>query len=216
MPVAAALGPLVGSLGSAVIGGIAGGSNKRPPTLSPQQQAAQNADIQAATKSATGPATIDPTQQAAIYDGIARSTTGANDAATHALVSRGLGRSGVLAGAIENNEAAASGQQTQANLSLQQQALQNQQFNRTLLNQLTQTPNIPGQSTTGAITAGAAAPLAYAAQTFANNNPYTPNQVPNTSNVGTGAATNTAINSGVFGTVPFINNPPANPQVNAS
>lgn len=210
MPVAAAVAPLAGS----VIGAIAGGANKRPPSLSPQQQQAQNSDIAAATKSATGPVTIDPTQQAAVYDQIARSNAGANDAVTHNLASRGLARSGILASGIENNQAAASGQQTSANLSLEQQALQNQQFNRSLLNQLTQTPNIPGQSTAGAVSAGAASPLAYALQTLSNNNPYTPNQVPATPPGTTGAVNSNTINSGVFGTVPFVNAPPPNPQVN--
>ncbi len=204
MPVAAAVAPLA-SLASPIIGAIAGGTNKRPPSLSPQQQQAQNTDIQAATKSATGPVTIDPTQQAAVYDNIARSTAGANDATTHALVSRGLGRSGILAGGIENNEAVAAGSQNQANLSLEQQALQNQQFNRTLLNQLTQTPNLPGQSTAGAVSAGAAAPLAYVAQNYANNN--SPNQVPASVPGTTGAVDNTTLNSGVWGAVPFVNAP---------
>lgn len=164
MPLAAAIAPLA----APVIGAIAGGANKRPPSLSPQQQQAQNTDIQAATKDATGPVTIDPTAQGAIFDGINRNTTGANDATTNALVSRGLGRSGVLAGGIENNEAAASGAKANANLSLEQQALQNQQFNRNLLNQLTQTQNVPGQSSFGAATAGAASPLAYALQMAKN------------------------------------------------
>lgn len=161
MPVAAAVAPLADS----VIGAIAGGANKRPPSLSPQQQQAQNSDIAAAEKSATGPATIDPTQQAAIYGNIAASTTGANDALTHALAARGISKSSGVEGAgLIANQAQASSNQNTANLNLSQQALQNQQFNRSLLNNLTQTPNIPGQSTTGAVTAGAAAPLAYALQ----------------------------------------------------
>lgn len=161
MPVAAAVAPLAGS----VIGAIAGGANKRPPSLSPQQQQAQNSDIAAAEKSATGPVTIDPTQKNAVYSNIAASTTGANDALTHALAARGISKSSGVEGAgLIANQAQAASSQNNANLTLEQQALQNQQFNRSLLNNLTQTPNIPGQSTTGAITAGAAAPLAYALQ----------------------------------------------------
>lgn len=179
MPVAAAVAPLVGSVGSAIVGGIAGGANARPPSLSPQQQQAQNTDIQAATKSATGPVTIDPTQQTAIYDNIARSTAGANAASTNAAASRGLGRSGVLASNLQQNQDVAAASQNQANLSLEQQALQNQQFNRSLLSQLTQTPNIPGQSTTGAVTAGAAGPLAYALQQQALKQQQQPQQTQN-------------------------------------
>lgn len=168
MPVATAIAPFagaIGGIGSSLIGAIAGGANKRPPSLSPQQQQAQNSDIAAAEKSATGPATIDPTQQAAIYGNIAQSTTGANDALTHALAARGISKSSGVEGAgLIANQAQASSNQNTANLNLSQQALQNQQFNRSLLNNLTQTPNIPGQSTTGAVTAGAAAPLAYALQ----------------------------------------------------
>lgn len=173
MPVAAAVAPLAGS----VIGAIAGGANKRPPSLSPQQQQAQNSDIQLAEQGASGTPTIDKTQQSALFQNNAQQLTAANAGLTDSLASRGLGRSGVLAQGLINNQAQSSANQNNINLNLQQAAVQNQQFNRSLLNNLTQTPNIPGQSTTGAVTAGAAAPLAYALQQQALKQQQAPNTV---------------------------------------
>lgn len=161
MPVAAAVAPLAG----AAIGAISGATNKRPPSLTPQQSTALNSDLDAATKSATGPVTIDPTQQAALLDQNARSLTGANAQVSHALASRGIaGNSGLTGQALINNAAQSSANQTGINLSLEQQALQNQQFNRSLISNLTTPRSVPGQSTAGAISAGAGAPLAYGLQ----------------------------------------------------
>jgi hypothetical protein len=205
MPVAAAVAPLAGS----VIGAIAGGANKRPPTLSPTQKAANDADLAAATRSATGPATIDPTLQATALDANARSLTGANAQVDHALASRGLGRSGVAAAALQNNAAQSSANQTGITNNLQNQAIQNQQFNRQLIAALTKTPDQPGQSTFGAVANGLAGTLPGAIQSLAG---YQPNQTPSTSSVGSGAATQGNIDAGVFGTVPFMNavTPPSN------
>ncbi len=163
MPVAAAVAPLAG----AAIGAIAGGSNPRPPSLDPTQRAALDSTINGAVKASTGPATIDPTQQAALYDQNARSLTGANTQVDHALASRGLARSGVEASALENNANQSTANQTGINLDLQRQAISQQNFNKSLIAQLTQTPNLPGQSTAGAVTSGLAGTLPGAAGSLA-------------------------------------------------
>lgn len=161
MPVAAAVAPLAG----AAIGAISGATNKRPPSLTPQQSTALNSDLSAATTSATGPATIDPNQQKELFANNAEQLTGANAQVSHALASRGIaGNSGVTAAALENNAAQSSANQNNINLNLSQQALQNQQFNRGLISNLTTPRSVPGQSTAGAISAGAGAPLAYSLQ----------------------------------------------------
>lgn len=161
MPVAAAVAPLAG----AAIGAISGATNKRPPSLTPQQSTALNADLSAAQQTATGPVQIDPNQQKELFANNAQQLTGANAQVSHALASRGIaGNSGVTAAALENNSAQSSANQNNINLSLSQQALQNQQYNRGLIANLTNVKSTPGQSSFGAATAGAAGPLAYGLQ----------------------------------------------------
>lgn len=160
MPVAAAIAPIA----APIIGAIAGGANKRPPSLDHTQQQALDSTIKSAQAASTGPATIDPTLQATAYDQNARSLTGANNQVDHTLAARGLTGSGIQASAIENNAAQSSANQTGINSNLQNQAIQQQNFNKDLIAKLTQTPNIPGQSTAGAYSAGAAGPLAYSLQ----------------------------------------------------
>lgn len=167
MPVAAAVAPLAGS----VIGAIAGGSNPRPPSLSQQQQAALNTSLQTAQQSANEPAKIDPVQQSALFQQNAQQLTGANAQVDHALAARGISRSGIAASALQNNAAQSSANQNNIDLNLQQAAVQNKQFNQSLVNNLLNVKDTPGQTTTGAISAGIAAPLTYASQQYANNNP---------------------------------------------
>lgn len=203
MPVAAAVAPLAG-IATSVIGGIAGATNKRPPSLSQQQQSALNGQLQSDQRAADN-SNIDPTLLNTNLDANARQLAGANDQVTHSLASRGLARSGVLAQGLENNAAQSSANQTSITNNLQNAAIQRQQFNQTMINQLLGIKDTPGQSTAGGFFAGAAAPAAYAIQNAANN--YTPgsNQVPPSVPGTTGAVNNNTINSGVFGTVPFAN-----------
>jgi hypothetical protein len=202
MPAAVAI-PAIAGVASAGIGALAGASNKRPPSLSPAQQQAQNALLFSNLRTATGTPTIDPVQQALLYGQNAASLTGANNEVTHALVSRGLGHSGILGQGLISNAAQSSANQNNINLGLQQQAVQQKDFANQIIAQLLQTPNTPGQSTSGAAVAGAAGPLAYALQQAALNYGNA-GGVPNTYNYGVGAATPTAINAGVFGSIPPI------------
>jgi hypothetical protein len=68
----------------------------RPPSLDPSQQNALHGLLASLMPNATGTPQIDPIQQALMCGNIAASRTGADTALTHALVSRGLGRSGIL------------------------------------------------------------------------------------------------------------------------
>lgn len=215
MPVAAAVAPLAG-LATSVIGGITGATNARPPSLSPQQSQALNTQLQQDQSIANGPAKIDPTQQSALFQQNAQQQTAANDALGHNLAARGLDRSGLLAQGLINNQAQSSANQTGINLGLQQQAIQQQNFNKQLTNQLIGIKDTPGQSTAGGFFAGAAPNANYAIQSAANN--YTPggNQVPQAPAGSTGAVNNNTINSGVWGAVPFVGAVPPNPQVSTS
>jgi hypothetical protein len=208
MPVAAAIAPIAGS----VIGAVAGSANKRPPSLSPTQQTALNSTINAALPTANGAPTIDPTLQATALDANARSLTGANNQVDHALASRGLARSGVAAAALQNNAAQSSANQTNITNNLQNQAIGQKNFAQQLIAKLTQTPDIPGQSGLGAFTASLAGTLpgAIASAGNAYENYDSGGGTPNTSSVP--ASNQGLINSGVFGTVPFINpvTPPSN------
>src|ERR1700730_14352575 len=109
MPIGAAL-PLILGAGGVLASGLGGALNTRPPSLSPVQQNALNTllpNLMNGPYGATKTPTIDPIQQALLYGNIAASRTGADTALTHSLVSRGLGRSGILgAGLIENQNAA--------------------------------------------------------------------------------------------------------------
>src|SRR5882724_3850052 len=98
-------GLLTAGIGTSLLGGLAGASNPRPPSLDPQQKnALDNVLIPGLTQRVQGTPGIDPVQQKLMYDQIARSTTGANNAVTNALVSRGLGHSGILGTGLMQNQ----------------------------------------------------------------------------------------------------------------
>ena len=120
------MGALLGGIG-ALAGGLAGLLNPRPPSLSPVQSGALNQLIPSLMAKTQGPAQIDPTQQAALFGQINQNTVGANNAAIHSLTGAGLGRSGLLGSALIQNQDQAASSKNQADLGLQQQAVQVQQ-----------------------------------------------------------------------------------------
>lgn len=163
MPIAAALPALMG-IGSVIAGGISGASNTRPPSLSPVQQNALNTllpNLMNGPYGATKTPTIDPIQQALLYGQNAQSLTGANNAVTHALVSRGLGRSGLLGAGLIQNQNQSQANQNNINLGLQQQAIQQRQLNIQDILGLLNVPNIPGQSSAGGFFGGIAPLMAF-------------------------------------------------------
>lgn len=161
-----------------LIGGLAGLFNKRP-AVSPQnptQTSALNNLIPGLSATANNPAQIDQVQQRGLYDQIARSQAGAGINATHALVGAGLGHSGLLASALMQASNQGQAARSQADLGLQQQAVQNKQFSiEELLKAIgINTSSVPGQSSAGAFMNGLAPVLAYSLQNSLNNraNPY--------------------------------------------
>jgi hypothetical protein len=155
--------------GPAILGGISGAANKRPPSLDPTQKGSLDSLLQQLMGQVKGTPTIDPIQQQLMYGQIAQGQTGANDAVTHALVSRGLGRSGLLGGALTQVANQAQTGRNTANLGLQQQAIQQRQLNIQDILGLLNVSNVPGQSTGGGFLAGLAPILAYSIQNAMNN-----------------------------------------------
>ena len=162
------LGPLLSGI-SSVVGGIAGASNTRPPSLDETQSTSLDALIKNLMPNATGTAKIDPIQQALLYGQNAQSLTGANNALTHALVSRGLGRSGLLGAGLIQNQNQSQVNQGNINLGLQNQAIQQKQLNIQDILGLLNVNNTPGQSGFGGFMAGLAPVLAYSLQHMSNN-----------------------------------------------
>jgi hypothetical protein len=166
------LGPLLGGLASGLLGGITGAANPRPPSLNPAQTGALNHLLSpGSTLSglAFGTPQADPLQRAMLYGQNAASLTGANNQVTHALTSRGLGRSGLLGQALMQNANQSTQNQTGINLSLEQQAIQRQQQAWQTIAQLLQTNATPGQSGFGGFMAGVAPVAAYSIQNAINN-----------------------------------------------
>lgn len=159
----------LGGILSGLLGGIAGGSNTRPPSLDPTQRGSLDALIKSLMPTATGTPTIDPIQQALMFGNIAAGRTGADTAITHALSSRGLGTSGLLGAGLIQNQNVATQNQNQANLGLQQQAVQQKQLSIQDILGLLNVNNTPGQSGFGGFMAGLAPILAYSIQNMANN-----------------------------------------------
>lgn len=160
--------PLLGGL----LGGAAGGANTRPPSLSGPQNSALNALISSLMPRISGTPQIDPVQQALMYGQNAQSLTGANNQVTHALVSRGLGRSGLLGAGLMQNANQSQVNQGNINLGLQQQAVGLQQNAIQQLLGALNVNNTPGQSGAGGFTAGMAPLLAYSIQNQLNNRQY--------------------------------------------
>jgi Spy/CpxP family protein refolding chaperone len=149
-----------------LLGGLAGLFNKRPPSLDPSQHGALDELIRNLMPTATGTPTIDPIQQALMYGNIAASRTGADTAVTHALSSRGLGTSGLLGAGLIQNQNVATQNQNQANLGLQQQAIQQKQLSIQDILGLLNVNNTPGQSGAGGFMAGLAPILSYSIQSI--------------------------------------------------
>lgn len=166
MPLVAALPALIPGL----IGGIAGASNARPPSLSPVQSQSLNSLLPQLTGQVQGPVQIDPVQQALMYNQINQGLTGANNGVTNALVSRGLGQSGLLGAGLIQNQLGAQQARNTANLGLQQQAIQQRQANIQDILGLLNVNNTPGQSGFGAFISGLAGPLSYSVQNMMNQN----------------------------------------------
>lgn len=169
MPLAAILPAVIGGATS-LIGGIAGGANKRPGSLSPVQGQALNSLLPFLQQGATSQPQIDQTQQNLMYGNVAANQTGANNAAIHSLTGAGLGHSGILGNALTQVANQAQQSRNQGNMGLQQQAVQRQQFDIQSLLQGIGINNTPGQSTLGAVSAGMAPMAAYSLQNYLNNN----------------------------------------------
>ena len=172
------MGALLGGIG-ALAGGLSGLLNPRPPSLSPVQSGALNQLIPSLMAKTQGPAQIDPTQQAALFGQINQNTVGANNAAIHSLTGAGLGRSGLLGSALIQNQDQAASSKNQADLGLQQQAVQVQQQDLQSLIQALNVGNIPGQSGAGAAANGLAPLLAYNIQNQANSQYASPGAAAN-------------------------------------
>ena len=163
----------LGGILTSLLGGIAGAANPRPPSLSPIQQTTlnnllgTNSQLQ---QLANNPAGIDPVQQSLLFGQNAQSLTGANNQVTHALVSRGLGRSGLLGAGLIQNANQSQANQGQIDLGLQQQGIQRQQQAIQSLIQLLNVNNTKGQSGLGGFLAGLAPVAAYSIQNQLNSN----------------------------------------------
>lgn len=161
--------PVIGGIASSLLGGLAGAGNARPPALDPSQRGSLDSLIKALMPTATGNPTIDPVQQMQMFGQNAQSLTGANNSVTHALTSRGLGRSGLLGAGLMQNQNQSSVNQGNINLGLQQQAVQQKQLSIQDLLGLLNVNNTPGQSGFGAFMAGLAPVAAYSMQRQLNN-----------------------------------------------
>jgi len=186
------LAPLLGGLASSLLGGVAGAANPRPPSLNPAQTNSLNTLLSPGSnlsKLAFGNPQADPIQQALLYGQNAASLTGANNQVTHALTSRGLGRSGLLGQALMQNANQSTQNQTGINLSLEQQAIQRQQQSWQTIAQLLGVNATPGQSGFGAFMGGLAPVAAYSIQNAINgrNNPGFPTPIANSGDQGGGA-----------------------------
>jgi len=174
---------LLGGLGS-LLGGIAGAANTRPPALNPAQGTTLNNLLgpnSNLSQLAFGTPTMDPIQQALLFGQNAQSLTGANNQVTHALTSRGLGRSGLLGQALMQNANQSQVNQSNINLGLEQQAIQRQQQAWQTIAQLLNINATPGQSGFGGFMAGMAPVAAYSIQSMLNG--QNQNQMPNWNSV---------------------------------
>src|SRR5256884_3516155 len=145
MPLVAAL-PAIGGL----IGGVLSGrANKRPPSLDPTQSGSLDSLLKMLVPTVGTTPKIDPTQQALMYDEIAKSGVGGANRVTNSLVSRGLGRSGLLASGLVQNSNQIASAQTGTNLSLQNQAINQRNTTIQQILGLLGVGNIPGQSAFG-------------------------------------------------------------------
>lgn len=191
---------LLGAIPS-LLGGLSGLFNKRPPALNPAQSGALNSLIPNLLGKAEGTPQIDPTQQALMYGNVAQNQTGAFNAATHALTGSGLGHSGLLGNALTQVANQAQQSRNQGNMGLQQQAVQQQQFDLQTLLGLLNVNATGGQSGAGAFTAGLAPIAAYSIQNMLNQNGSQNSQQNALNNAASGnlpLAPSSTVNSSVY------------------
>lgn len=158
MPIAAALP----AIGGAILGGIGGASNTRPPSLDPTQRFTLDALLKQLYPQVGVTPTIDPTQRALMFGNIAQEGVGGANRITNSLISRGLGRSGLLARGLVGNSQGVQAAQNQTDLGLQQQAIQQRNTTINQILSLLGVSNIPGQSGFGGFMSGFAGPFAKA------------------------------------------------------
>ena len=154
--------PALPAIGGAILGGIGGATNRRPPSLDPTQSSTLDNLLKQLYPQVGATPTIDKTQQSLLYDQIARSGVGGANSITNALSSRGLGRSGLLAQGLTQNSNQMAAEQTGANLDLQQQAISQRNTTIQQILGLLGVTNIPGQSGIGGFLSGFAGPFAKA------------------------------------------------------
>lgn len=159
MPIAAAI-PAIAGLAGSVIGGIGGASNTRPPSLDPTQRNSLDSLLKQLMPTVGTTPTIDPVQQSLMRNEIAGAGVGGANRVTNALVSRGLGRSGLLAQGLTQNSNQVSAAQNQSDLALQQQAVTQRNTTIQQILGLLGVTNIPGQSGAGGFLSGFAGPFA--------------------------------------------------------
>src|SRR6266480_3810928 len=154
--------PALPAIGGAILGGIGGATNKRPPSLDPTQSSTLDNLLKQLYPQVGATPKIDPTQQSLLYDEIAKSGVGGANRITNALSSRGLGRSGLLAQGLTQNSNQVAAAQTGANLDLQQQAITQRNTTIQQILGLLGITNVPGQSGIGGFLSGFAGPFAKA------------------------------------------------------
>lgn len=159
MPIAAAIPAIAGIAGS-LIGGAGGAANTRPPSLDPTQRGTLDSLLKQLAPTVGTTPTIDPVQQSLMRNQIAGAGVGGANRITNALVSRGLGRSGLLAQGLTQNSNQVASAQTGSDLALQQQAITQRNTTIQQILGLLGVTNIPGQSGIGGFLSGFAGPFA--------------------------------------------------------
>jgi hypothetical protein len=164
MPIVAALPAIIGGV-AALSGGIGGATNPRPPSLDPTQRGILDSLLPKLYGTLGSAPKIDPTLQAGMFGDIAAGGVGGANRVTNALVSRGLGRSGLLAQGLTQNSNQVSANQNSANQFLENQAIQQRNTTIQQIMSLLGITNMPGQSGASGFFSGfgsSLGPLAYA------------------------------------------------------
>lgn len=159
MPFAAALPAIIGA-GTSLAGGLAGLGNKRPPSLDATQSRILDALLNQLYPQVGQTPTIDPVQKSLMFGQLAQGAKGGENRVTNALVSRGLGRSGLLGSALTQNSNQLQAGQTQVLSYLQQQAVDQRNDTIKQILGLLGVENYPEQSGFGAFMSGMAPALA--------------------------------------------------------
>lgn len=158
MPIAAA----IPAIGGAILGGLSGATNKRPPSLDKTQSTTLDSLLKQLYPTVGTTPTEDPKQRALMFGNIAQEGVGGANRVTNSLVSRGLGRSGLLARGLVGNSQAITGAQNNTDLALQQQAISQRNTTISQILSLLGVSNVPGQSGIGGFLSGFAGPASYA------------------------------------------------------